>query len=527
MVVLDAVRRSATSSRTVTIGDDASGLGLRAISQGTLRHRTRPSVHCTGLAAHRVLVDETPGIGIVFPQRRQRGRGMDAQRRIRRAFRGAVVATVTATAAMVGIAPSGAISAPNVSGIAPSAIPQGATGVVATVTGSGFASGARVIIGHGVGVSGPTVVGTTQVKVKLAVLMNAAVADLDVTVKNRDGGTGVCHNCFHVVAGPKISTVAAGTSTASPGPVAPGQWTSAFADEFSGTTLDTSKWATKSFAESDNQQGNAGNKQLEWNQAQNCAVANGALTITAKPDSITSPSGHHYDWSSCLISSTPSYSFQYGFIEERAQLPSQSGFWAAFWTWQIPGLAKHIETDAYEFYSVNHNNLDLTQHTKTFGACHYDPPFDPTTGFHTYGVDVEKSGTTWYVDGVSICMVPGTSTGLANIVADLFVSADRPPAPGAVEHKQIDYIRAWTQTTPTVSKSEPATTVTLTGFSLASGATITVPGVTVTNPTLISSNEIRFTAQPKKTATVGAKTITLKNLDGGHARCAACLKVGP
>lgn len=304
-------------------------------------------------------------------------------------------------------------------------------------------------------------------------------------------------------------------------------WTSAFADEFSGTALDTSKWATRSFAETDNQQGNSGNKQLEWNQPQNCAVANGALTITAKPDSITSPSGHHYDWSSCLITSTPSYSFQYGFFEERAQLPSQRGLWAALWTWQIPGLAKHLETDAFEFYSVNHNNLDLTQHTKRFGVCHSYPPFDPSTGMHTYGVDIEPLGTTWYVDGVSICMVPGTSTGLANIIADLFVSADRPPASGTVEHKQIDYIRAWARATPTLSKAAPAVTVTLTGFSVASGATLTVPGVTVTNPTLISSKEFRFTARPTTAATAGAKTITMKNPDGGRVVCTGCLQVVP
>jgi beta-glucanase (GH16 family) len=426
---------------------------------------------------------------------------------------------------MVGITSSSAASAPIVSSIAPSVIAQGATGVVATVTGNGFQSGATVTIGHGVTASAPTLVGTTQVKVKLAALVSAVLDIIDVTVKNPDGGTGVCHDCLRISAGPKISTTAVGTSTASPSPASPGLWTSTFADEFSGTTLDPSKWATKSFAESDGQQGNAGNKQLEWNQPQNCSVANGTLTITAKPDNITSPSGHHYDWSSCLVTSTPSYSFQYGFMEERAQLPSLGGMWAALWTWQIPGLAKHIETDAFEFYSNNHNNLDLTQHTKTFGVCHYAPPFDPTTGFHTYGVDIEPTGTTWYVDGTSICTVPGTSTGLANIIADLFVSADRPPVAGTVEHKHIDYIRAWTRVTPALSKAAPATTVTLTGFSFASGATVTIAGVTVTQPTLISSKEFRFTAKPNAGAAIGPRTITMKNPDGGRFVCSGCVKV--
>ena len=73
----------------------------------------------------------------------------------------------------------------------------------------------------------------------------------------------------------------------------------------------------------------------------------------ATREAITSPSGERYDWTSCLISSTPSYAFQYGYIEERAVLPAQRGFWPAFWTWQAAGVDRHIETDVYEFYSAD------------------------------------------------------------------------------------------------------------------------------------------------------------------------------
>ena len=219
-----------------------------------------------------------------------------------------------------------------------------------------------------------------------------------------------------------------------------GNWTLQFADDFNGNSLDTSTWATSSSAESDDGRGNKGNQQLEWNQPQNCSVGGGQLTITAKPDNITSPSGQHYSWSSCLITSSPSYAFQHGFIEERAKLPSNKGFWAAFWTWPARG-SSGSETDAYEYYSNNHSELHLSH--PHVGGCIFRPNFDPSTGFHTYGVDIESGNTTWYVDGVKACTMSGSSSGPTNIIDDMFVYSTIPPSSGSVEHKIIDYIRAW------------------------------------------------------------------------------------
>jgi len=227
-----------------------------------------------------------------------------------------------------------------------------------------------------------------------------------------------------------------------PAPKGPGgSWTLEFSDEFDGNTLDPSTWATQSTAEADGGRGNHGNGQLEWNQPQNCSVGNGVLTITAKPDNITSPSGQHYAWSSCLISSTPSFSFQHGFIEERAKLPSNRGFWPAFWTWQAPGNNSNAETDVYEYYSSDHTELHLAR--THVGGCTYTPSFDPSAGFHTYGADIEASGTTWYVDGVKACSVSGSPSGPTNIIDDMFVYAPIPPSGNTVEHKLVDYIRAW------------------------------------------------------------------------------------
>ena len=220
-----------------------------------------------------------------------------------------------------------------------------------------------------------------------------------------------------------------------------GTWDLLFNDEFDRTSVDTTKWNYTSSAEADDGQGNLQNQQLSWNQGQNCTEASGLLTITAQRQTVTSPSGQVYDWTSCLLSST--FSFQYGYIETRAELPSPAGFWPGFWTWQVGN--SYIETDAFEFYSDNHSLLYLTQHSGAGGGCEgLAAGFDPTTAFHVYGVDIEPSGTTWYIDGHKVFTAAGTSTGATNILLDDFVYSVIPPASttnSATE--QIDYVRAY------------------------------------------------------------------------------------
>ena len=232
-----------------------------------------------------------------------------------------------------------------------------------------------------------------------------------------------------------------------PAPLPAGQrggWKLVFSDEFEGTTLDTGRWRDHSSAEPDMGRGNLGNQQLEWNQAANCQVADGALTMTARRQQITSESGTRYDWTSCLITSTPSYKSQYGYLEERSILPAAKGFWPAFWTWQIKGVEQHTETDVYEYYSDNHRRLYATQYSGAQGRCDYQPSFDPSADWHTYGVAIQPTGTTWYADGVQVCHTDAAADAPSAIISNLAVYSKIPPDPGTTSAvKRVDYIRAW------------------------------------------------------------------------------------
>lgn len=222
-----------------------------------------------------------------------------------------------------------------------------------------------------------------------------------------------------------------------------GTWDLAFDDEFNGSSVDTSQWAYDSSAESDEGQGNLKNNQLEWEQSQNCSVSGGDLIITSRRQNVTSPAGTNYAWTSCLLTTTPSYEFQYGYMETRAEFPSAAGFWPGFWTWQAGD--SYIETDAFEFYSNDQDEIFLTQHSGRQGGCQgLGLGFNPATAFHTYGVDIEPSGTTWYIDGKAVCSAPGTSTGLTNIIINNFVYAKSPPAAGTNSAtEEVQYVRSW------------------------------------------------------------------------------------
>jgi len=223
-----------------------------------------------------------------------------------------------------------------------------------------------------------------------------------------------------------------------------GGWEMAFSDEFDGSALDTSRWDDHSSAEPDEGRGNLGNQQLEWNQSANCQVGAGALVMTAKREPVTSSGGTRYGWTSCLITTAHSYTFEYGYLEERAILPGPRGFWPAFWTWQAKGVEQHTETDVYEYYSDNRERLYVTQYSGNGGRCEWHPPFDPAQDWHVYGVAIEPSGTTWYVDGAQICHTGATSDGPTSIISNLAVYSKIPPAGSTNEAtKRVDYIRAW------------------------------------------------------------------------------------
>lgn len=242
--------------------------------------------------------------------------------------------------------------------------------------------------------------------------------------------------------GPTTTTTIPQTGT---GPVGvAGSWHPIFADEFTATSLDRTKWNTFGSWERDNAgRSNVGNGELDYKtDGDNFSFANGAITIQARREA-----WNGLAWTSGQLGSKQAFTF--GYIETRAQFASPKGFLNAFWTWGAPGTnAPAQETDAYEFYSDNHTKIYLTSHAGSGGGCQgVTLGFDPTAGMHVYGADIEQSHTDFYIDGVLKCGVAGAPSQAWNIVDYMTVNASSraPIADASTTHAEyiIDYVRAF------------------------------------------------------------------------------------
>jgi beta-glucanase (GH16 family) len=196
-----------------------------------------------------------------------------------------------------------------------------------------------------------------------------------------------------------VMLCAFGAATAQASPPA-GTWHQIFADEFSGTSLDSGKWSTcYTFGCS-----NANNGELEWYQAGNDTVSSGLLHLTAKKEAINA-----YNYTSGMVATSganattpPKFAFKYGYLEMSAQVPRGNGFWPAFW--MLPASYKWPpEIDVMEILGNDPTTATMTLHYNSGrnGLSHttFTGP-DFSAGQHVYGLDWEPNAIVWYIDGV-------------------------------------------------------------------------------------------------------------------------------
>lgn len=177
-----------------------------------------------------------------------------------------------------------------------------------------------------------------------------------------------------------------------------------WSDEFSGSSLDLSKWTY------DGGDGCAidlcgwGNNELEYytNSSNNIYTTNGVLTIKAIKESMGNAS-----FTSGKIKTLGLFGHTYGRYEARMRLPQGRGLWPAFWmlnennSWPMTG-----EIDIMEYRG------DLTDRTN--GTLHYGSAWPnnqhdggtytlPSGNFysdwHVFAVEWDDNEIRWFVDG--------------------------------------------------------------------------------------------------------------------------------
>ena len=217
-----------------------------------------------------------------------------------------------------------------------------------------------------------------------------------------------------------------------------------FSDEFNGSALDRTKWATEygfdTFCEVANPPppgvpsycNRSNNNEKEWYIDSAPRLENGVLKLVAQkndcsgdnlPDRNYAPySCTNFPYLSGMISTHNKFSQLYGYFEARMKIPNGQGFWPAFWIIpQLPpspspaGYYWPPEVDIMEMDGLQTHYVHMANHYSgeypdpgselngwPYGGSHssiYNGP-DYSTGFHIYAIDWEPGVIIWYIDGI-------------------------------------------------------------------------------------------------------------------------------
>lgn len=256
----------------------------------------------------------------------------------------------------------------------------------------------------------------------------------------------------------------------SPSPPSGKHWVPALAEEFNGSSLDSSSWSTCYHWFNAQYQGctNAGNNELEWYKSSQVSVGNGHATLTAMNTSTTGvvkdSQGNdvvkNFPYRSGMISTggsqwmdTAKRTMLYGYIEARIRVPEGQGLWPAFWMLSAD-YGWPPEIDIMEILghdtSTTHMNLhwnDAGNHQQAGSSFSNGMPL--SGGWHTFAVDWQPGKLIWYVDGVPRKAL--SSAGVPNrpmyVLFNLAVGGDWPGSPDTSTvfpaKMDIDYVRTY------------------------------------------------------------------------------------
>jgi hypothetical protein len=210
-----------------------------------------------------------------------------------------------------------------------------------------------------------------------------------------------------------------------------GNWTLAFDDEFSGSSLDTSKWSNCWFSPG------CGTMNNVTTDPNNVAVSNGNLALRLS----SSTSG-------ALISTNPKggattgYQFTTGYVEARIKFTGDGTNiynWPAWWTsgqsW--PG---DNEIDIAEPKGpMTSNYLNGAGQWQTF-----QPAGFWGNEWHVFGMQRNAATTDIYMDGVLVKTFVSDNPATHPHYLILNTGSGRGPAAyGAASEMTVDYVRAW------------------------------------------------------------------------------------
>lgn len=179
-----------------------------------------------------------------------------------------------------------------------------------------------------------------------------------------------------------------------------------WSDEFSGTSLDLTKWNYQTGDGCAEGICGWGNNELQTYRQENVEVSDGVLKIIAKAENVD---GKNY--TSGRITTRNKGDFTYGRFEASIKLPAANGLWPAFWTLSTNepygGWPQSGEIDIMEFVANKPEEI--------LGTIHYGNPFPQNQfkstyytiqegefpdDYHDFAVEWEEGEIRWFIDDV-------------------------------------------------------------------------------------------------------------------------------
>ncbi len=203
-------------------------------------------------------------------------------------------------------------------------------------------------------------------------------------------------------------------SAALPTSVQENNWQLVFADDFSGSSLDTSKWNRINYVTSWIP------SETSWMYHQSedeslVTVDNGSVKFSGKYGDYENQAKiqgsideNAMTYACGGIDTSSTFSFKYGYVEVRACMTGTYGAWPAIWmmplngnTWPSSGeidIMEHLGTDKSVYQTLHHTD---TSKDENHGSTGVTPSYASGTywDWHTYGMEWTEDHISFYLDG--------------------------------------------------------------------------------------------------------------------------------
>lgn len=239
------------------------------------------------------------------------------------------------------------------------------------------------------------------------------------------------------------------------------KWVLTFSDEFDGTTIDEGKWDKPEYNRRINENGPDG----WWLQEDSYLDGNGNLVIRARKIDNRNNDNDPYDYSTGSIRTKGKFQQKFGKFEIRCQLPTQTGWWVAFWL-MSPSVSNvdnsgedGTEIDVFEGFGWT-DRLNFALHWDGYGKDHKKESKQVTINgirknFHTYTLEWSEKEYVFFVDDTEVWRT--TAGGVSKVQAYLKVTGELFTADWAIgenwandpekavypDHFLVDYVRVY------------------------------------------------------------------------------------